>query len=283
MQDGILRDVDQNGILKGVDKIIDETLKVTSIGDEPHYRHKSTCDQLHRVPLKDFAADLLKKIYAQIETNWENRTYDQPPSKENWRFEPHEYIAEQNSSLEIRLQRAIVKIEQNMPLDKRKWTNHVPTASGLWNHKCDKHRAIDLVHACHGQNRYDTVEFVELKVKREGGYPVYAAMEVLLYGMLYIFSRRRLKELEYDVTKQPLLQAKTIHLVVLAPLTYFEDYQFDWLEKEITEGLEKFIQEPEGYKMDFQFRAFPRDCSIEKAISDETLLIGALEGWRKQW
>lgn len=268
----------QNGILKGVNEIIDKILRVESIGStSPHYRYKEACDQLHRVPLQNFAVKLLTEVYGQIESNWRKRLRKKPPSEENWRFEPEPKIDPQNKSLEIRLQRAIVKIEQNMPRDAKTWTNHVPTASGLWDHKCDKHRAVDLVHVCPSQPRYNTVEFIELKVDRESGHPVYAAMEVLLYGMLYIFSRRRLKELSYDVTIQPLLQAKEIHLVVLAPLEYYDDYRFDWLEGEITDELSRFIRQSEGYTMDFQFQAFPQGCSIEKIISDETLLIEALK------
>lgn len=281
----------KNGILKGVNKIIDDVLGVTSIGTtSPHYRHKEACDQLHRVPLQNVTADLLNEVYAQIENNWKARLYKKHPSKENWRFEPEPKISPQNKSLEIQLQRAIVKIEQNIQLNAKKWTNHVPTASGLWDHKCDKHRAIDLAHVYPDQNHCDTVEFIELKVNRIAGYPVYAAIEVLLYGMLYIFSRRHLEEWEYDVTEQPLLQAKTIHLIVLAPFKYYAGYQFEWLEREITNGLRRFIQKPEGYTMDFKFQAFPWDCSFEKSIPDEALIIikalkdrGRVEAIGQQW
>ena len=266
----------QDGILSGVDEIIDEILEVKPIGNAPYYHHKTACDQLHRVPLKGFAADLLTKVYDQIETNWEKRAYKKPPSKKNWRFLQNKTIDKENKSLEIQLQRAIVNINQNMWPDAKNWANHVPTASGLCGHACDKHRAIDLVHVYSGQNSYETVEFIELKVDTKSGHPLYAAIEVLLYGMLYVFSRRRLKELEYDVTKQPLLQASAIHLVVLAPCKYYEGYQFEWLEKEITTELTQFIREPEGYKMDFQFQSFPRDCSVNKIISDQALLIEAL-------
>lgn len=275
----------QKGILTGVNEIIDEILKVESIGKtSPHYRHKEACDQLHRSPPRSFDGNLLlTKLYNKIETNWEKRLRKKTPSEKNWRFKPEPKIAPQNKSLELQLQRAIVKIEQNIPLNARKWTNHVPTASGLWDHKCDKHRAIDLVYVYPGQAPYETVEFIELKVDTKSGHPVYAAMEVLLYGMLYIFSRRHLKELNYDVTKQPLLQAKIVHLVVLAPCKYYEGDQFDWLETAITASLKQFILEPEGYRMDFQFQAFPSECSIEKIISDEALLIEALNGRRSVW
>lgn len=271
-----------SGILAGVDKIIDEILGVTSIGKAPHYRHKEACDQLHRIPLKNFVAVLLKRVYDQIENNWEGRLRKKSPSKQNWRFQQNENIDEENKSVEIQLQRAIVSINHNMWPDAENWGNHVPTASGLWDHKCDKHRAIDLVHVSPGQNRYDALEFIELKVDTKSGHPVYAAMEVLLYGLLYIFSRRHLEEFEYDTTKQPLLQAKTIHLVVLAPFKYYDGSQFDWLEEAITIGLDKFIQESEGYTMDFQFQAFPWDCSFEKSIPDEPLIkIKALNGRRE--
>lgn len=263
----------QNGILTGVDEIIAKILRVTSIGKPPHYRHKEACDQLHRVHPGNFAADLLKQVYNQIENNWKARPYKKHPSTENWRFQKNKDIDEQNKSLEIQLQRAIVNINPNMWPDAKNWANHVPTASGLWDHKCDKHRAIDLVHVHPGQDHYNTVEFIELKVDRKSGHPVYAAMEVLLYGMLYIFSRRRFEELGYDLTKQPLLQAKAIHLVVLAPFRYYDGYQFEWLEEEITTGLKEFIRKSEGCTMDLQFQAFPWDCSFEKSIPDEALII----------
>lgn len=268
----------QPGILKGVDEIIDQLLGVASVGTtSPHYGHKKACDQLHRVPLKNFAAaDLMKQVYAKIKKNWEERPPKEPPSKENWRFQQNRNIDKDNESLEIQLQRAIVSLSPNMWPDVVNWANHVPTASGLWDHKCDKHRAIDLVHVCPGQNTYDIVEFIELKVDRESGHPVYAALEVLRYGVLYVFSRRHFEDLNYDVTKQPLLQVKTIHLVVLAPCQYYEGYQFEWFEREITKGLKEFIQESEGYTMDFQFQAFPREFSAEKGIRDGSLIKEAL-------
>ncbi len=111
---------------------------------------------------------------------------------------------------------------------------------------------------------------------RKSGHPVYAAIEVLLYGVLYIFSRRHLKEFGYDVTEQPLLQVKTIHLVVLAPCAYYEGYQFEWLERELTNGLKRFIRKSEGYTMDFQFKALPRDFSVEESIRDRVLIKEAL-------
>lgn len=82
-----------------------------------------------------------------------------------------------------------------------------------------------------------------------------------------------LEELEYKVTEQPLLQAKEIHLAVLAPFNYYEGYQFEWLETEIKDGLKEFIRDPEGYTMDFQFQAFPWDYSFGKSIPDEPLTI----------
>jgi len=288
MQDRILRDVDRKGILSGVDKIIDDALRVESIGKAPYYQHKTACDQLHRVPRKNFAANLLTKIYDQIENNWEGRLRKKSPSKQNWRFQQNKKV-DKNPSLEVQLERAIVNINQDMWPDAKNWANQVPTASGLWDHKCDKRRAIDLVHVSPGQNNYDTVEFIELKVNRSAGHPVYAAIEVLLYGMLYVFSRRRLKELEYDLTKQPLLQAKAIHLVVLAPFEYYFAYRFERLEKEITTELARFIGKSEGYTMDFQSQAFLSGCPIKKTISDKALLIEALKGRegveaiRQQW
>ncbi|MBX3330504.1 MAG: hypothetical protein KF722_08895, partial [Nitrospira sp.] len=70
---------------------------------------------------------------------------------------------------------------------------------------------------------------------------------------------------------------------------YYFGCRFEWLEQEITNGLRRFIKEPESYTMDFQFQALPSGGSLEKIISDEALLIKALKGRknvedvRRQW
>ena len=289
-----MRDIPEaipKGILHDVEKFIDEALHIQDIGGRPHYRHKAAYDRLSLSFLASLdVCDLLHKIYRQIETNWKARTYRNNPSKENWRFKPQPKISPHNKGLEIKLQKAIIRIRKNASSrDATNWVNHIPTASGLWDHKCDKHRAIDLVHLLPGKSRYDEAEFIELKVDRNSGHPLHAAIEVLLYGVLYIFSRRHFKDLQYDGENQPLLQAKTIHLVVLAPFTkYYADCKLDcleMLENKIMGGVERFVQASEGYKMDFQFQAFPLRFGVGGANDED--IIQALEkrvkGSRSIW
>jgi hypothetical protein len=81
-------------------------------------------------------------------------------------------------------------------------------------------------------------EFIELKVNSDT--PLYAAMEILQYGLLFLFSRHHQQELQYDTSKE-LLQATQIHLKVLAPSRYYTSnragapYQLQWLEESLNE------------------------------------------------
>ena len=93
-------------------------------------------------------------------------------------------------------------------------------------------------------------ELIELKTDDGGGTPLFAAMEILQYGVLYIFSREKFQELGYHGIE--LLNAKGIHLRVLAPADYYAPYNLSWLEKSINKGLASFLTKF-NFKMDFKF------------------------------
>lgn len=99
------------------------------------------------------------------------------------------------------------------------WANHVPSASGLMgNPWADKQRAIDLV----GHRDGEAYDFIELKVvrKKTSDTPLHAAIEILIHGALYVFSRLYIEELGYDRREEEgkeLLQATKVNLCVLAP------------------------------------------------------------------
>ena len=81
-------------------------------------------------------------------------------------------------------------------------------------------------------------------------------MEILQYGVLYIFSRINAKALGYDAKKIKLFGATGIHLKILAPAAYYEGYDLAWLEGSINGGLAKFLdQGVRGFalEMDFKF------------------------------
>lgn len=241
-------------ICSGINEIIDHHLGVEDIGSEPHYVHKTSCLRLSKEPPKEFnVARMLSEMLECLEKNWEispRRTYAEP-SNENWRFKKQLHISKKNTSPEKILEKKIVSIASN------NWVNQIPTASGLWDHKSDRHRNIDLVHRL-GPKEY---AFIELKVGSDN--PLKAAMEILLYGILYIFSRR-----QYDQSlkrKKELLQAETINLRVLAPLKFYDRYNLAWLEVELNSGLKSFLSALDDIKfdMDFRFEAFPSDFDGE--------------------
>ena len=254
-------------ILDDVDDIIDRAFGLKRIGEKrigraPHYRHRESYLKLSREPVNDLDAKaLLNDIYEKVKSNW---GHDREPSKENWRFEKQTGISRKNKSPEVKLERAIVNIPEEIWPDANNWVNQVSTASGLMNGSSDKHRDIDLVHQCEN----DSYEFIELKVKVESGAPLYAAMEILQYGVLYIFARGN-KQIRDAVKDERLLKAKVIHLKVLAPCDYYKGCKLDWLEKEINGGLKKFLAERmPDLQMDFKFDSFLQNDVIAQAFRD---------------
>ena len=262
-------------ILDGTYQIIDQFIGVTHIGKRaPHYGNKAACLTLSDNPpngLNGF--ELVERTFRRIEANWDNSPRSgKPPSKENWRHKPSTEKVGQR--LEVRLERAIVELE-GMP-----WANQVPTSSGLMGAHLDKTRNIDLVYDC-GNGRY---KFVELKVNSNT--PLFAAMEILGYGLIYLFSR-----LYRNPSDKKMLDAKSIHLKVLAPYKYYyyitktpvrhdEKYQLAWLEGLINDGLGTFL-DGFGVSMDFRFEAFPPDSPCRPADIfpdiDKTKLRAALQ------
>jgi hypothetical protein len=239
-------------ILKNVGKIIDEALGLRScgIGKEPHYKHKATCQKLSEFPPPTFdATALIEKIYAQVICNWK-KGVNYEPSTENWRFESRTHIDARNDDPEIKLERAIVSTQARLPAN---WANQIPTSSGFVGPRADKHRNIDLIH-----RRDDgAYEFIELKVASDT--PLYAAMEILQYAVLYIFYRENEREMKRGAAKQtPLRDTTVIHLRVLAPASYYRGYNLEWLEENICNGLKAFLAgRIPKLQIDFRFDAFP--------------------------
>lgn len=233
-------------ICSGLDDIIDNHLRVADIGSSaPHYAFIKSALRLSEKAPKQFNAELLlSEMLSCVENNWQSspRRFSNRPSKENWRWEKQCNIAPHNPSLEKTLEKTIVKVTEE------DWINQVPTASGLYSEQHDKQRNIDLVHRLQAGE----YEFFELKVNSDT--PLKASMEVVQYAILYIFSR-----LHYTLTEQKsheLMQAKAIHLCVLAPSKYFTRYNFFWLARSLDIGLKTFLAN-QSFTMDFQFMKFP--------------------------
>lgn len=243
-------DAAEKGILKDVNGLIDSALGL-EIGKTPRHENKTSCRQLTKSPLTGFDASvLIENICNQIGKNWDTSKYHKG-SKENWRLEKQKGISAKNKSPEVSLERAIVSIPAEIWPDAANWFNQVPVASGL----VDSHeggRKIDLVHDC-GDRAY---EFIELKVGSNT--PLYAAMEILKCGVLYIFCRQDKRVSKFVDRKGKLLQAEKIQLRVLAPAKYYVKYDLSWLETSLTGGLAKFLTHRKfAFEMDFRFEILP--------------------------
>ncbi len=254
-------------IISGCNQIIDNYFELTDIGKPPHYDRKKSYIRLSDNPRNELDfSELISSLYKQIQSNREMSisSYGKLPSRENWRFEKQIEIASVNTSPEVILERRLVNAFDGSLV------NQIPTSSGLVGPRQDKVRNIDLVL----RNNSHEYEFIELKV--ESNTPLYAAMEILLYGLLYIFTREFMREFEYDNNDKILLTANSIHLVVLAPNRYYP-YHIQWIEKKINDGLHQFIETESGIdlKMDFSFQSFPKDFQwplFDKELNDNELI-----------
>lgn len=243
-------------ILGGVDYLIDSALHLTGdeafdrdpIGRAPHHQHITSCQRRSTGPPNGFdALALVTAIYDKVVANWEASSYHNG-SDENWRLQANKGIAENNDSEEVFLERVIVRTMNGHQPKPECWFNQVPVASGLVHPSADHGRNVDLVH----QLGDKTFELIELKVRSDT--PLYAAMEILKYGLVYVFCRR-CALISQSIFKHPkLLEAERIHLRVLAPAAFYEKYDLSWLEASLNKGIAEFsVQHSLSFGLDFAF------------------------------
>ncbi len=230
-------------ILTGIGNIVDDWLKIEPKGQPPHYRHRSAALELSRrnAPITGTRA-FLEASYAHIHKNWlaAIHTGYTNLSRENWRWKRHPDLSPENKSPELRLERSII----NACGDN--WSNQMPTASGLVGPAADKRAAVDLVY----RKDPSTYSLIELKVNSDN--PLFAAIEILLYGLLFVWSRDNKEKLGYDVQVQPVLAASSVMLGVLAPISYYRDYDLTALSSILNSGLVEF-GERKAVTLGFEF------------------------------
>ena len=187
-----------------------------------------------RKALRQTQPDIDQAIY-QVWCNWSK---EKSRSRQNWR-EKRIPLAENSGYLknakwensEVRLERTILEAWGDRP---DLW-NQMPVASGLLplpgkdaegkrRVSSEGRRAVDLIYQPKGVN--GPIEFLELKVQRSNGSrdSVWdAALELLEYGVLYLFSRKHREELGYDkpANTYKVLDAPHIRLRVLARQNYY--------------------------------------------------------------
>jgi hypothetical protein len=243
--DGRPYNASATSILQGVNAIIDRHLRCLDIGGSaPHFVHKTACLRLTATPLLDLrACDLVQEIGRTIHLNWlQSARRTVQLSSANWRFEPQPHIADRNKSPEKVLEKAIARLLPD-------WVNQVPTASGLTSSGRDRHRNIDLVHRI-SPGEY---EFVELKI--DSNNPLMAAMELLQYYALFLFARRAFPSF---AAQCEVLNARLVHLRVLAPQRFYHGYDLRWLEQELERGFIE-VAKDHAVSIDFRFLAFADD------------------------
>jgi hypothetical protein len=124
-------------------------------------------------------------------------------------------------------------------LSEAGWSNQVPVASGLIDHRLDKRAAIDLVELTDERAR-----FIELKW--ESDTPAFAAFEVLRYGLAYLFCR--VNAAEFGYTGRPLMRVSRVDLQVVAPTAFYEKHDLRWLEQGLDRAVGEFsFQKTSGH------------------------------------
>lgn len=243
--------------LDGCDNIIDRWLGLRQIGQPPQYQHEEHCQLLSEEPHPQVdGVNLISDLLDQIKRNWmaSRRTRTGQPSRKNWRFEKIPIRTARNRP-EVTLERRIIQ-----SVTDETWANQIPTCSGLVDSFTDRRRAIDLGHL-----KNNRAEFIELKLDWGSGTPLFAAFEILGYGLLYYFSRCHMLELGYSIDQKPLLGANEVRLVVLAPSSYYESANFGWLEAELDQGLSALTRKSgvDQLRMSFRFEMFPREFALK--------------------
>lgn len=192
---------------------------------------------------------LVSKLYNCIEGNRSDRT----PSIENWRLDPVTTVSPQNKSPEVLLERAIALLATQGHLSG--WYNQIPVASGLINESANKRTAIDLLY-----HSGKTAEFIELKWASNT--PLFAAMEILRYGLAYLYSYVNQTELGYD--SKELMHLQKVTLSVLAPANYYADHDLVWLIQNLNEALQTFSRQKTNGSLSIYFKmtTFTNDFTL---------------------
>jgi hypothetical protein len=252
-------------ILDGVDPILANWLGIAGksrYGDRPLWSKQALIDLSENVPpavrpAQATASQAIADILRRIEQN--HKAMGSPePSSSNWQWMKSPGIDFDNASEEKILEKIVVQVLGD------DWTNQISVCNAMAERK-EYCRRIDLAHRVADYE----FELIELKYGNEAqGHgsdtPLFAALEILQYGLVYLYSRlNKLHGLQRG--KGNLLAAKALHLVVLAPAGYYtykttrgqrKDYDLAWLEGCLNHGLCRHLQTLRGSlpSIDFHFQ-----------------------------
>ena len=222
--------------MSGVDEAACSTLQVANL------RHRSALLEIGR--RDHLPSNLVGKVFERIAANWADCRAQAASrrSTQNWRWrEPKLPIGDENSSAEVRLERALMAAAEAQ--GRSDWANQVPVASGVAGGATGRRRAVDLVH----RRELGWFELIELKVASDT--PLYAALEITAYACLWLMARN-----ERDGTSE-ILTAQRIDARVLAPQAYYARYALNELERVTDAGLSE-VGAQHGVQMSFAFQSF---------------------------
>lgn len=228
--------------------------------------------------LPPFPLDIEAAI-GKIEANW---SQEKSRSTQNWRL-LHVPLKKKSGYKDLDWRESEVLLErmicdEGQRKDVSIW-NQMPAASGLLplpakrddgkrRVSAEGRRAIDLVFRHKGTD--SIYEFLELKIRRKDGSVDslrHAALEVLEYGLLYLFSRKNQKILEYesstDQLRYAVLGASEIRLRVLAAANYYASQDCSEIPvTEINKALEAYICKHFGnFRMNFGFQVLKEEAA----------------------
>lgn len=245
-----MRRKDDKGLFAGVRELIDKILGVDN------YTTKTAAIKLTTEGFGPDTATLVPVLFNRLDDNWTSMRPTPCTSRNNfcWRgYNDEDIIGKNNKSPEVTLERALIKALGSAS----EWSYQISLISGIPYPHSNRRRAIDLVM----RQEVDSFEFIELKVRNDT--PVFAAIEILTYGLLWLLSRRDQQCLGYP-PNLPILNAKSLQLSVLAPRDYYYPRysmgSFGPLAVAINDGLCKLAEcTRQGVSMKFRFQAFPSD------------------------
>jgi hypothetical protein len=209
--------------------------------------------------------DIVDLIFRTVDENYKrgNSASNRKRSQENWRWQRLQpQIAAGNRSPEVVLERAVAAACERT--GRTDWANQVPVASGLIAGATDGRRAIDLVHQCAERH----FELIELKIASDT--PLYAAVEIIGYGCIWLLARAYPPSLDSAI-----LEADHVDLRVLAPVGYYTRYDLSELEAALDRGC-RALGQAQGVTMTFAFHALD-DRLVGPLTLDDDALLAALD------
>jgi hypothetical protein len=248
------------GLFAGVDDLINAQFGLTE-----RYRTKTANRSLLTCGRDDFdGVNFVESLFALLQQNWLRATSHLPAgrrSRENFRWhKPQLNLAVDNPSPEVTLERRFIRACQRA--GRLDWSNQVPVVSGVASPHAYKRLSIDLVHRLADEN----FEFIELKIRSDT--PLYAALEVIRYGLLWLLTREAKTILGYG--PNVILDAPALSLTTLAPMKFYTNNP-PHLATRLEQGISRLGRR---YGVDMHFRqvAFPQDFHWPASATDHALI-----------